>query len=140
MALLGIVQAPDNRGQLCEPPPAKFVQFVENSWLQSLEDHAVGTLHLPVRLWVRHSRPVHTYVETITERQELLACELGAVVGDDRVRDLLSVKTHWRVATGNTKSREVTGALAGTAPSSTARNPGTRSSFLRCRARHLTYT
>ena len=27
------------------------------------------------------------YVETVAECQELLACELGAVVGDDRVRD-----------------------------------------------------
>ena len=52
-----------------------------------MEDHAIGTLHLPVRLWVCHSRPVHTYVEAIAERQEFLACELGAVVGDDRVWD-----------------------------------------------------
>ena len=37
--------------------------------------------------------------------------------------EVLSVETHRRVATGNTKSREVAGALAGTAPSSTARNP-----------------
>ena len=44
-------------------------------------------LHLPVRLWVCHSRPVHTYMEAVAERQEFLACELGAVVGDDRVRD-----------------------------------------------------
>src|SRR6185312_15514930 len=66
----------------------KFVQLVEDSWLQSLEDHAIGTLHLPVRLWVCHSRPVHTYVEAVAERQELLARELGAVVGDNRVRDL----------------------------------------------------
>jgi len=29
---------------------------------------------------------------------------------------MLSVKTHQRVATGNMKSREVAGALAGTAP------------------------
>ena len=35
---------------------------------------------------------------------------------------LLSVETHRRAATGNTKSREVAGALAGTAPLSTARN------------------
>ena len=34
---------------------------------------------------------------------------------------LLSVETHRRAATGNTKSREVAGALASTAPSSTAR-------------------
>ena len=36
---------------------------------------------------VHHSRPVHAYVETVAERQELLACELGAVVGDDRVQN-----------------------------------------------------
>ena len=65
----------------------KFVQLVEDPWLQSLEDHAISTLHLPVRLWVPHSRPVHTYVVAIAKRQELLACELGAVVGDDRIRD-----------------------------------------------------
>ena len=35
---------------------------------------------------------------------------------------LLSVETHRRAATGNTKSQEVAGVLAGTAPSSTARN------------------
>ena len=39
---------------------------------------------------------------------------------------VLSVETHRRAATGNTKSREVAGALAGTAPSSTARNSVTR--------------
>ena len=35
---------------------------------------------------------------------------------------VLSVETHRRAATGNTKSREVAGALVGIAPSSTARN------------------
>ena len=39
---------------------------------------------------------------------------------------VLSVETNRRAATGNTKSREVAGALAGTAPSSTARNSVTR--------------
>ena len=39
---------------------------------------------------------------------------------------VLSVETHRRAATGNTKSQEVAGALAGTAPSSTARNSVTR--------------
>src|SRR6185436_9660237 len=41
-------------------------------------------------------------------------------------QNVLSVDTHRRAATGNTKSREVAGALAGTAPSSTARNSVTR--------------
>ena len=59
---------------------------------------------------------------------------------DPTATTVLSVKTHRRVGTGNTKSREVAGALAGTAPSSTARNPGTRHGFLRRRACHLTYT
>ena len=36
---------------------------------------------------MRHSRPVHTYVVAVAVRQELSACELGAVVGDDRIRD-----------------------------------------------------
>ena len=39
---------------------------------------------------------------------------------------VLSVETHRRAATGNTKSREVTVALAGTAPLSTARISVTR--------------
>ena len=43
-----------------------------------------------------------------------------------RSYSLLSVETHRRAATGNTKSREVAGALAGTAPSSTAHNIITR--------------
>src|SRR6185295_1871658 len=37
-------------------------------------------------------------------------------------QNVLSVETHRRAATGNTKSQEVAGALAGTAPSSTAHN------------------
>ena len=53
---------------------------------------------------------------------------------------LLSVKTHLGVATGNTKSREATGALAGTGPSINGPDPGTRRRFRRCRACHLTYT
>ena len=43
-----------------------------------------------------------------------------------RLVGLLSVETHRRAVTGNTKSREVARALAGTAPSSTARNSVTR--------------
>ena len=50
----------------------------------------------------------------------------------DRLTKVLSAETHRRAATGNTESREVAGALAGTAPSSTARNPVTRPEVL-CR-------
>ena len=41
-------------------------------------------------------------------------------------QNVLSVETHWQAAIGNTKSREVAGALVGTTPSSTARNSITR--------------
>ena len=68
----------------------------------------------------------------LSNLRNVLVCDVWDVI-------LLSVKTHQRVATGNTKSREVARALAGTAPSSTALNPGTRRGFLR-RACHLTYT
>ena len=44
-------------------------------------------IHLAVHLWVRHCKLIHAYVVVVVERQELLACELGDVVGDDRVRD-----------------------------------------------------
>jgi hypothetical protein len=48
-----------------------------------LQDHAVGTLHLPVAPRVCHCRPIDTNVMVAAEVEELLPCELGAVVGDD---------------------------------------------------------
>src|SRR6185503_6313648 len=68
---------------------------------------------------IRHSQRAHTHTPMNT---------------------LLSVKTHRRVATGNTKSREAAGALAGTGPSVNGPDSGTRRRFRRCRACHLTYT
>jgi hypothetical protein len=42
-------------------------------------------LYLAVGLWVCHSRPIHTDVEFVAKLQELLARELGPIVGDDGV-------------------------------------------------------
>ena len=53
---------------------------------------------------------------------------------------LLSIKTHRRVATGNTKSWEAAGALASTGPSVNGLDPGTSRRFRRCRVCHLIYT
>jgi hypothetical protein len=50
-----------------------------------LQDHAVGTLHLTIGLWVFHSCPIHTDVEFVAKLQEFPARELGPVVGDDGV-------------------------------------------------------
>jgi hypothetical protein len=52
-----------------------------------LQDHAVGPLHFPIRHGVSHGSPVHPDVVILAEVQELSATELGAVVGDDGVRD-----------------------------------------------------
>jgi hypothetical protein len=68
-----------------EPFLTRCIQSVEDSGLQTLQDHAVGTLHLTVGLWVCHGRPVNADVELVTELQELSARELGPIVGDDGV-------------------------------------------------------
>jgi hypothetical protein len=52
-----------------------------------LQNHAVGTLYLPIHHGVSYGGPVHLDVMVLTEVQELPASELGAVVGDDGVWD-----------------------------------------------------
>jgi hypothetical protein len=52
-----------------------------------LQNHAVGTLYLPIRHGVSYGGPVHPDVVVLAEVQELSASELGVVVGDDGVRD-----------------------------------------------------
>jgi hypothetical protein len=50
-----------------------------------LQDHAIRSIDLPIRLQVSNSGPVHTDVVVVTEVKEFLPRELGSVVGDDRV-------------------------------------------------------
>jgi hypothetical protein len=49
----------------------KFVQPVEDPWLEALQDHAIGALDLPVRLGVCHGYPIHTDMVIIKEIKEL---------------------------------------------------------------------
>jgi hypothetical protein len=66
------------------------VEVAVDPRLESLQNHAVGTFHLPIRHGVRpvsHGSPVHPDMVILAEVQELSADELGAVVGDDGVRD-----------------------------------------------------
>jgi hypothetical protein len=44
-------------------------------------------LYLPIRHGMSHGGPVHLDVVILAEVQELPAGELGAIVGDDGVRD-----------------------------------------------------
>ena len=80
-------QTPDHRGEFLHPSPAELVEVVVDPRLESLQDHAVGTLYLPIRHGVSYDGPVHPDVVVLAEVQELSASELGAVVGDDGVRD-----------------------------------------------------
>jgi hypothetical protein len=63
------------------------VEVVVDPRLESLQNHAVGTFYLPIRHGVCHGGLVHPDVVVFTEVQELSASELGAIVGDDGVRD-----------------------------------------------------
>jgi hypothetical protein len=58
----------------------RLIQSTEDSGLQTLQDHAVGTLHPTIGLWVCYGRPIDADVELVTELQELSARELGPVV------------------------------------------------------------
>jgi hypothetical protein len=44
--------------------------------LESLQNHAVGTFHLPIRHGVSHGSAVHPDMVILTEVQEILAGEL----------------------------------------------------------------
>jgi hypothetical protein len=63
------------------------VEVVVDPRFESLQNHAVSTLYLPIRHGVSHGGPFHPDVVILAEVQELSAGELGAVVGDDGVRD-----------------------------------------------------
>jgi hypothetical protein len=45
----------------------KFIQPVEDPWLEALQDHVVGALDLPVRLGVCHRCLIHTDMVIIAE-------------------------------------------------------------------------
>ena len=49
---LGRSQAPEGRWDLYNPSPGVLVESVENAWLESLEDHAIGSLDLTVSKWM----------------------------------------------------------------------------------------
>jgi len=138
--------------------------IARTTWLaieaQFLGNKEARTLHLDARFrtFVQGDLSITDYCKRFKRMADDLA-DLGEPVTDrmlvlnvlrrlrrlqDRFhracQNVLSVKTHRREATGNTKSREAAGALAATGPSVNGPDPGTRRRFRRCRAWHLTYT
>jgi hypothetical protein len=51
--------------------------------LKPLEDHSVRPINLPIGVWLPDRRPVNLDLVSVSELQELLACEVGPVVYDD---------------------------------------------------------
>jgi hypothetical protein len=88
VARLGIVlRLQTTEREFLHPSPAELVEVVVDPRLEPLQNHVVGTLYLPIRHGVSYGGPVHPDMVILAEVQELSAGELGAVVGDDGVRD-----------------------------------------------------
>ena len=80
-----------HRWDLCNPSPRVLIESIEDAWLKSLEDHAIGTLDLTVSTWMSDRGPVDPDAVSITEVLELLPGEVSPVVSDDTVRNTESV-------------------------------------------------
>ena len=50
-----------------QPIAGVLVESVEDAWLKSLEDHAIGTLDLTVSTWMSDRGPVDPNAVSITE-------------------------------------------------------------------------
>ena len=83
----GRSQAPEDCWDLYNPSPSVLVESVEDVWLKSLEDHAIGTLDLTVSTWMSDQGLVDPNAISITKVQELLPGEVSSVVSDDTVRN-----------------------------------------------------
>ena len=107
-----------------------FDLLLKEKQLKLPENHKLPTAQeLQGRLYCKwHHSFTHTTGECKELRRQIqLAIEQGRLIlAQHTMKVVLLFETHRRAATGNTKSREVAGALAGTASSSTARNPVTR--------------
>jgi hypothetical protein len=72
-------------GEFLDAACGKLFELVEDARLESLEDHPVRTLNLPVGAWVYDQCLVDPDPVSISKLQELLAYEVGPVVYDDDV-------------------------------------------------------
>ena len=60
-------KAPEDRWDLCNPLPDELVESVEDVWLESLEDHAIGSLDLTISTQMSDRGPVDPDVVSIIE-------------------------------------------------------------------------
>ena len=81
----------ENHWELCNPSLGILIESVEDSWLESLEDHAIGSLDLTVSTWMSDQGLVDHDAVSIIEVQELLPGEVSSVVSDDTIRNTKTV-------------------------------------------------
>ena len=63
----GHSQAPEGRWDLYNPSPDILIESVEDSWLKSLEDHAIGPLDLTIGTWVPDRGPIDPDAVSVTK-------------------------------------------------------------------------
>ena len=51
-SVLGLSHALEDCWDLCNPLPGILIELVKDAWLESLEDHAIGVLDLPISTWM----------------------------------------------------------------------------------------
>jgi hypothetical protein len=76
---------PEDGRECLDSAPSKLFELVEDARLESLEDHSVRPFNLPIGAWVPNRHLVNLDPVSVSELQELLACEVGPVVCDDGV-------------------------------------------------------
>ena len=72
----GRSQALEDRWDLCNPLLGVLIESVEDAWLESLEDHAIGSLDLTVSMRMSDRGLFDPDAVSITEVQELFSVKL----------------------------------------------------------------
>ena len=71
--------------------PSEFFEPVVDSWLESLQDHAIRAFDFSVCARKRDRYPIDKDVMIITNFKEMFSCEVYPVIRDDGVRDSKAV-------------------------------------------------
>ena len=63
--------------------PFELLHAVVDPGLESIKDHGICALDLPIRAGVHDCCPVNPDVVIVVKLKEFLACKLGAIIHDD---------------------------------------------------------
>lgn len=73
------------------PSAPEFLEFSENLGFKSSKDAAIRPFYLPVSPWVCHRGPSHVNLLLIIEVHKFTSRELGSIVCDDGIHDIVLV-------------------------------------------------